>query len=187
MLEAIAFCMIALGFTPRFAPENSDNAENRLHRIEQLVSTSRFGIHDLSRCQAENAGDFARMNMPFELGLDYGSRQFGDKRQRTKAILILERNHRDYMRALSDISGWDIRNHDGNVVKAVRRVRDWLIDKNPTRNTGAAQIFAQYSTFQEWFFERAEAQGASLEDVLEYPFAIKIKAMEEWSAAGGFD
>jgi hypothetical protein len=42
-----------------------------------LIHESRFGIHDLSRCKAITAGDYVRMNMPFELGIDHGSKRFG--------------------------------------------------------------------------------------------------------------
>lgn len=67
-LQAMAFCVVYLGFFPRFAPENADNAAARLDRIIELVRGSKYGIHDLSRCRAAAVGDLARMNMPFEAG-----------------------------------------------------------------------------------------------------------------------
>lgn len=48
LLQAIAFCITDLGFFPRLAPENSDNAANRLDRIIELIRGSKYGIHDLS-------------------------------------------------------------------------------------------------------------------------------------------
>lgn len=170
-----------MGFVPRLAPENSDNAVNRLDRIETIVAGAKYGIHDLSRCRAVEAGEFARMNMPFELGIDYACRQFGDRQQRTKAILVLEDQRRDYLAALSDISGWDIRSHEGDHIKAARRVRDWLLDKPNARQIGTDRILLMYATFLEWFVEREADNGASLEDINEYPIHITISAMLEWS------
>lgn len=72
LLQAIAFCVADMGLSPRLAPENADNASNRLSRITDLIRTSRYGIHDLSRCKSRSVGEFARMNMPFELGIDHG-------------------------------------------------------------------------------------------------------------------
>nr|MCU0882759.1 hypothetical protein [Hyphomonadaceae bacterium] len=72
LLGAMAFCVTELGYFPRFAPENANNAANRLERIIDLIRTSRFGIHDLSRSRALKKGEYARFNMPFELGVDYG-------------------------------------------------------------------------------------------------------------------
>jgi len=77
ILQAIAFCVTFLGFSPRLAPENSDNSSPRLERIVKLIRGSKFGIHDLSRCKSNKIGEFNRMNMPFELGLDYACKKFG--------------------------------------------------------------------------------------------------------------
>jgi hypothetical protein len=82
LLQAIAFCVSYLGFFPRLAPESGDNARSRLDRIYQIVRGSKFSIRDLSRCRAAAAGDYARMNMPFELGLDHGCARFGDEAMR---------------------------------------------------------------------------------------------------------
>jgi hypothetical protein len=71
LLQAIAFCITDLGFYPRIAPENANNAANRLDRIVEQISESKYGIHDLSRCKSTKVDEYARLNMPFELGLDH--------------------------------------------------------------------------------------------------------------------
>lgn len=127
ILQAVAFCIVYMGFFPRLAPENADNGEARLDRIVDLIRGSQYGIHDLSRCKSTVADEFARMNMPFELGLDHACRRFGPPPLSDKRILILEHTRYDYQRALSDIAGWDIHAHGGDHEKAVRHVRTWLI------------------------------------------------------------
>jgi hypothetical protein len=184
MLQALAFCVIDLGFVPRLAPENSDNAANRLDRIRQLVEGSRFGIHDLSRCKASVADEYARMNMPFELGIDHGAARFGKGRLATKRILILEQSRFDYQKCLSDIAGWDIETHDGNYLKLIRKVRNWLVRQNGSEQIGAAKIEIDYATFQAWYFERELSIGSSEKDILEYPTMDMIKAMQDWYFAG---
>lgn len=64
VLQSIAFCIVHLGFFPRLAPENADNAAARLDRIAELIRGSKYGIHDLSRCKSVRADEYARMNMP---------------------------------------------------------------------------------------------------------------------------
>lgn len=81
ILQAIAFCVTIHGLIPRLAPENSDSSAARLDRIIEIVRTSKFAIHDLSRYRAKKRGDYARMNMPFELGMDHGCRKFGNEKQ----------------------------------------------------------------------------------------------------------
>ncbi len=181
-LQAVAFCVVYLGFFPRFAPENADNAAGRLDRIFEIVRGSKFGIHDLSRCKADAAGDFARMNMPFELGIDHACRRFGADELTTKTILILERERFDYQKSLSDISGWDIQSHGGDYAKAVRHVRSWLVNQAGAAAVGAARILGEYAAFQEWYWERELAAGSSQEDITQYPTAEVVRAMHEWMA-----
>lgn len=184
VLQAIAFCVTYLGFHPRLAPENPDNSAARLERIAELIRGSKYGIHDLSRCRAGAADEFARMNMPFELGLDHACRLFGSDASAEKVLLVLEHSRYDYQRALSDIAGWDIRDHGGNPVQAVRHVRSWLVAQAGAPRVGAALIQGKYLLFQEWYYERELATGSSEEDIRAYPTHELVTAMHEWMEAG---
>lgn len=154
ILQAIAFCVADLGFLPRLAPENSDNGVSRLERIVELVRESRFGIHDLSRSKASIIGEYYRLNMPFELGLDHAAARFGQDALKTKSILVLEENRYDYQRSLSDIAGWDIEAHDGDYETAVRKVSRWLRQHAGAEPVGFTRIIGRYQDFQEWYWER---------------------------------
>lgn len=184
LLQAIAFCITDLGFFPRLAPENADNAANRLDRIIELIRGSKYGIHDLSRCKSAAAGEYARLNMPFELGLDHGSARFGDGQLSGKSILILENIRYDYQKGLSDISGWDIHAHEGDYIKVVRIVSSWLIRQAGADPVGPAKIQGNYLTFQEWYWDRETMRGASDDDIRAYPTIQVVDAMREWAEAG---
>lgn len=184
ILQAIAFCVTDLGFVPRLAPENSDNGLARLERIIELVRGSKYGIHDLSRNRATKRGEYYRLNMPFELGLDHGAARFGDAPLTSKTILILEETRFDYQKSLSDIAGWDIEDHEGDHIKAVKKVRRWLVQHAGASAIGAASILRHYQDFQEWYWERELALGASEDDIREYPTIDFIKAMLEWVDGG---
>jgi hypothetical protein len=183
-MQAIAFCVIDLGFHVRIAPENADGAAARLDRILELVSSSKFGIHDLSRCKSDAADEYYRMNMPFELGIDHGCRKFGTGTLIEKSILILEGESYEYQKALSDIAGWDIHSHGLDFQKAVRHVRNWLVSHAGAESVGAARILGDYATFQEWYWEREISNGASEDDITSYPSIYFITAMQEWHDAG---
>lgn len=151
LLQAIAFCVTDLDFYPRIAPENADNAANRLERIVELIRGSRYGIHDLSRCKSTAIGEYARLNMPFELGLDHACARFGPDPLTSKTILILEETRFDYQKGLSDIAGWDIQAHGGDFIKLVRIVSGWLIRQANAQPVGASRIQDNYMVFQEWY------------------------------------
>lgn len=184
LLQAIAFCVTYLGFFPRLAPENADNATARLDRIVELVRQSKYGIHDLSRCKATEADEYVRMNMPFELGIDHGCRLFGGDPLGDKAILVLEHTRYEYQKALSDISGWDIHAHEGDYQKAVRHVRSWLVAKAGAKPIGASRILGAYVAFQQWYWDRELAAGSSEEDIRAYPTGEILAAMRGWMEAG---
>jgi hypothetical protein len=184
LLQAIAFCITDLGFFPRLAPENANNAASRLDRIIELIRGSKYGIHDLSRCKALAAGEYVRFNMPFELGIDHGCARFGAGPLQDKSILILEEARYDAQKGLSDISGWDIEAHDGDYIKAVRSVRNWLVRHAGAEPLGPSKIQGDYITFQEWYWERETARGASDDDIKAYPTVQVIEAMREWVDAG---
>jgi hypothetical protein len=122
------------------------------------------------------------MNMPFELGVDFACRRFSTDHRSEKSILILEHAQRDYMRALSDIAGWDIRYHKGAFQSAVRHVRSWLIAQAGAPSIGSALIEGAYLEFQQWYWEKQLAAGSSEEDIREYPTGELVSAMLEWKA-----
>lgn len=184
ILQSIAFCIVYLGYFPRIAPENADNGAARIDRIIEIIRGSKYGIHDLSRCKAAREGEFNRMNMPFELGLDFSCKKFGADNLATKTILVLENTKYDYQKALSDISGWDIQVHAGNHEKAVRHVRSWLVSQAGAERVGPALIQGKYIAFQEWYFERELAAGSSEEDIKAYPTVEMITSMHAWMEAG---
>ena len=139
ILQAILFCVVYAGFTPRLARERLDSGDLRLDKIRMLVEGSLYSIHDLSRCQAGKKGEHYRLNMPFELGLDYGCRQyFGQGRER-KRILILEEKPYRYQAALSDLAGCDIEAHGAKLDVAVRKLRNWLTDVTGATLDGASK------------------------------------------------
>lgn len=184
ILQAVAFCITDLGFTPRLAPENADSSASRLDRIVEIIRSSKYGIHDLSRCKGSEPGEFSRLNMPFELGMDHASSRFGATDLSHKAILVLEETKYDYQKALSDISGWDIEAHRGDHERAVHIVRRWLVQQAGATPIGGAKILFDYADFQEWYWEREISHGASEQDILAYPTIDFVLAMQEWYALG---
>jgi len=184
ILQAIAFCIAELGFYPRLAPENADNAANRLDRILELIRGSKYSIHDLSRCKSRGVGEFSRLNMPFELGIDFGCKRFSEGTCEAKTMLILEETRWDYQKSLSDIAGWDIHSHDGDHIKAVKRVRDWLVRQEGAAQVGSTKILDSYADFQGWYWDRELGRGASDDDIREYPTIQVVEAMIEWVNLG---
>jgi len=184
ILQAILFCVVYLGFIPRLSRERNDSAEVRVDKITGLIEASRFSIHDLSRSQAKKKGDHFRLNMPFELGIDWACRRYYGQGRDRKRFLILEEKAYRYQIALSDISGCDIQYHAGGFQQAVRKVRNWLVSEAGITAEGAARVLARYVDFQGWYYEKQLASGFSEDDIRDYETGELLKAMVDWLAAG---
>lgn len=180
LLQAILFCVIRFGFKPRIATEWIDSGETRLEKIKDLICRSKYSIHDLSRCQSSGSGEHYRMNMPFELGLDFGCKNFGGSPYDQKRILVLEEQQYRYQVALSDLAGSDIEAHEGDYAIAIRKVRNWITTLGGFEQIGASSVSAEYEDFRGWHFDKLRDAGFSWEDIADYPTGELIDAMSEW-------
>ena len=183
LLKPLLFTIVSLGFTPRIASERADAGELRMRKICTLIGQCRYSIHDLSRIKATKKGEFYRMNMPFELGIDYGSRTFGIDALQQKRFLILERQRFEYMRALSDLNGVDIQAHDDKVLVLIRKVRNWFSSTAGRRGLKSPTvIWYEYSDFLADLFDKLKAAGFSDADIDELPVAEYLDYVHRWIA-----
>lgn len=78
LLRPLLFTILYLGYVPRIASERLDSGEPRIDKIVELIRESKFSIHDLSRMQSSQEKEVYRLNMAFELGVDFGCRSFAE-------------------------------------------------------------------------------------------------------------
>lgn len=185
LLRPLMFTVVCLKLVPRIASERLDSAEFRLEKIYDLLSNSKWSIHDISRLKPNPSGGYSRLNMAFELGIDFGVREFGENNHHSKKILVLAENEHDYKIALSDISGSDIKHHKNDPREIVRAVRNWLydtagIEKAPSPNI----IWNGFGEFSIYLFEERKSKGGSDQDVSEdierMPVLEFINKASEW-------
>ena len=119
--------------------------------------------------------------MPFELGVDYGCRRFASNYLKGKKFLILERSAYDYKKALSDLSGIDIKNHDNKAEKIVQAIRNWFVETTSLRDVDSPTvIWYKFSDFASDFYTRRLAEGFSDEDLNMMPVPEYISFIKRW-------
>ncbi len=123
-LQAIIFTVYRCGFLPTSALSEDNALDNRLSKIEKLVESSKYGIHDISRTELNSSG-FPRFNMPFELGIFFGAKRYGSKDQKSKNALIFEKTKFTYQNYMSDLNGIDTKAHNNNTSIIIQSIRDW--------------------------------------------------------------
>lgn len=148
LLKAATFAIFDCGYIARSALEITNTGVVRISKIKRIISECRFGLHDLSRTSLNKAG-LPRFNMPLELGLFLGASEFGDRRQRTKICLVLDRDRFRYQKFISDIAGQDIAAHQNDQERVVAVVRDWLNSSQKKVVPGPAHIWNRFQTFQK--------------------------------------
>lgn len=184
LLRPLLFTVIYLGLTPRIALERTDSGESRLDKIIDLIRESRYAIHDLSRCEAGAAGEIYRLNMPFELGLDFGAREFGAPRLKRKRTLVLESKPHRYKAAISDLSGADIECHNDEPYKVITVVRNWLKSVGLPDVPGPARVEAAFTQFMAENYDALTAEGHSNVDIETLPVGELLGRMQAWVSGG---
>jgi hypothetical protein len=124
--DAIVFAVVCCGFMPRSALESGTVAASRIERILTAMFSSKYSIHDLSRCRGEGDENLARFNMPLELGMAM-ARRFTKTRKGSRHdwLLLVPDNHW-YARFASDLGGYDPVRYDGGPESVVPKVMLWL-------------------------------------------------------------
>lgn len=146
--NAMVFAIFDCGFIPRSALEEDDGGNVRVEKIKSIIEESKFGLHDISCTELDERNQLPRFNMPLELGVFIGAKTFGDKKQRNKNCLILDREPYRYQMFISDISGQDVKSHDGDTDTLISVVRDWLNDASGRKTIpGGRRIRQRYEQF----------------------------------------
>lgn len=125
LLKALVFILLYLELEPQISKTVSSGRQ-RITEIMALIESSRYSIHDISRCEPLKENELPRFNMPYEMGLDIGCSTYGNSQQKTKECLILERIKNRYDVVISDISGQDIKEHGNNPKKLIAKILEWF-------------------------------------------------------------
>ena len=183
LLQPMLFTLVYFGLSPRLASEKSDSLEQRIEKILRLIKECKYSIHDLSRLKSAKANEFARLNMPFELGVDYGCRRIAKNHLRSKRSLIFEKKRYEIQKALSDLNGVDVKCHNNKPVDTIRALQHWLIETVGMNDVESPSvIWRKFNAFIDHFNERRKAQGYSKADLRAMPIPQYIKFIKQWIA-----
>lgn len=181
LLRPLLFTILYFGFVPKIASERSDSAEQRIDKICELIEASKYGIHDLSRLRSMKKNEISRHNMPFELGMDYGSRRFGGGQFREKKFLVLEKERFDYSKALSDLAGVDIKSHNDDAETLIRAVRNWFVETAGLKKIKPPSVvFIDFVNFMEHFDAERRREGYRDTEIYDMPTPEFTHFISEW-------
>ena len=125
-------------------------------------------------------GDLPRFNMPYELGLDIGSIEYGSRKLKSKKILILESEKYHYLKVISDISGQDISSHDDDPKKLLSRVITWFESISPP--IGGYGVTHVWTSYNKCLAEIANILSSNYteDEIKNMTIAPFIKYVKDW-------
>lgn len=148
LLYALVFAVHDCGFRARCTLEISDAGQIRIQKIFSIIAECRFGIHDISRTELDDVHGLPRFNMPLELGMFLGAKEFGQDEQKKKSCMILDIEKYRYQKFCSDIAGQDIGVHEGKSEEAIEIIRNWLRPhRKEIQIPSGSVIFERYRLF----------------------------------------
>lgn len=110
--------------------------------------SSKYSIHDLSRCTGEGDERLARFNMPLELGMAMAFRYLETMEERKHDWLVLVPRGYRHVRFVSDLTAFDLGAHDGTVATVVPKVMSWLATRDDQiRTPTPAQVLDALPAF----------------------------------------
>ena len=102
--DAIVFATVCCGFLPRSATESGSVSLPRMDRITRAMLSSKYSIHDLSRCRGEGDRNLARFNMPLELGIAMAQKYASEEPVSAHDWLLLVPRGHQYKQFISDMA-----------------------------------------------------------------------------------
>ena len=177
----IVFTILSCGFIPRFSLE-TDTGSLRLTKIIELMKSCRLSIHDISFVSLDSRTNLPRFNMPFELGICFGLKESGIKRNKSMAIQVLTREPYQHQKLISDLSGCDFQSYNNSETKLlILRIRDFLDNNSPGLRFIKANKADQH--FERWNFFLSElpilCQNENL-DSNEFTYTNFLSLAENW-------
>lgn len=178
LYRACIFVILDSGFIPRCSREINNGTQSRLDSIVEIVRGCRYGIHDISRVEVSVDSGLPRFNMPFELGVFYSAKHFGDVTQEKKSFLVLEKEEYRYQKFISDISGIDVSPHGNNPKNLIIKVQQWLRTSSRRTTIPAGELInTRFELFQ------TQIKAACVKVAIDYDemaFIDLVKNMTDW-------
>jgi hypothetical protein len=138
--DAILLSALACGFTPRMANDSGDVSRSRMDRITGTMRECTYSIHDLSRSKGGGAWNYARFNMPLELGMAMSMAH--------DWMALVSVKHRRYEAFVSDLAGFDLKSHDETPPAVIRAVVNWLSTRRNDFTLRPQTVSAAFEDFE---------------------------------------
>jgi hypothetical protein len=160
LADAMSFAVVAGGLLPVCAYDLTTPDKPRLEMLVDAISSCNYSAHDLSRSRGEGAQNFVRMNMPIEMGMALFHALHTQRREH-RCLFFVSTAH-DYKTFVSDLAGLDPRVHNGDEVRLLTDMYEWLRGVVPSALFNAQPTVEVLDRFTEFKTRLANVRGSGL-------------------------
>jgi hypothetical protein len=164
LADAMSFAVVASGLLPVCAYDMTISDKPRLEMLVEAIRCCHYSAHDLSRSRGEGIQNFARMNMPIEMGMAL-FHALHTQRQGHRCIFFVSTVH-DYKAFASDLAGLDPKVHNNDEIRVVADMYDWLRGVVPSALFNSKPTIKIIETFELFKSKvdtvRGSGEGGSL-------------------------
>jgi hypothetical protein len=131
LAHAMHFAIVAAGFIPVCAKDLTSPDRPRLEMLVHAIDNCHLSVHDFSRLTGGGENNFARLNMPVEMGMALFNSLRTQRAEHRCAFFVQESY--EYRTAASDLAGLDPITYNADELSLVVGVYEWLRDvvQNP--------------------------------------------------------
>ena len=148
--NAMSFAVIAGGLVPVCAYDLTTPDRPRLEMLVDAIRNCQYSAHDLSRSRGEGPQNLARMNMPVEMGMALFHALHTQRREH-RCLFFVSTSH-DYRSFASDLAGLDPKVHNGDGLRLLTDMYEWLRGVVPSALFNAlptVDVIDKFATFKK--------------------------------------
>lgn len=155
---SLHFPVIAAGLIPVCAKGISTPDKSRLEMIVDAIKNCHYSAHDFSRLVGEGENNFARMNMPLEMGMAI-FHAFETQRQNHRCAFFVPDPH-SYSHAVSDLAGLDPHCYNNDSKQLLKLMYDWLRKVVPDSVFNSVPTIEVTEKYDEFKSKLSELKGS---------------------------
>lgn len=173
--QAMHFAIVAAGLIPVCAYDLTTPDRPRLDILVEGITRSRYSVHDFSRLRGEGEQNFARLNMPIEMGMAL-FHALQTQRTAHRCGFFIPALH-EFRIAASDLGGLDPIYYENDVLTYVARVYEWLRDRVRSPLVQRNPTIAIRDRFQHFLSQMERVEGSERDGRLSHDEAQELMFM----------
>lgn len=158
LADAMSFAVVAGGLLPVCAHDMTTPDRPRLEMLVEAIRCCHYSAHDFSRAKGGGSYNFARMNMPIEMGMALYHALETQRLEHRCLFFVSTAN--DYMEFASDLAGLDAKVHSNDSARVLVEMYEWLRNVVPHSLFNSQPVIEVLTKFEMFTADKGHLKGS---------------------------